>query len=79
MNDKPAAFYELVMCARDTQHKPCGEIGKDLMELSMLQPDGSMHDSIRNIVQSAAEGEDLDMQIVDPRSPNQPAPVGDAL
>ncbi len=66
IQEKPIVFYELVMKARDPNHKFFGQSIEDLKALSLVSVDGSMHDSIRNIVLSAAEGEGLDMALTSP-------------
>ncbi len=67
METKPITFYELVMKARDPKHQLFSDrIRQDLQDLGLLESDDSMHDSIRNIVVSSAEGEDLDMRLVSP-------------
>ena len=67
---KGIVFYELVEICKDSNHKPWGTaIGEDLKNLSLAsEVDGKwlVHDSIRNIVLSAAEGEGLDLRLVNP-------------
>lgn len=58
--------YELAMLCRDPEHKLFGDTGDVLKKLSLVQPDGRVHDSIRNIVLSAVEGEGLDMRLQSP-------------
>jgi len=63
----PIAFYELVQKARDKDHKIIwGNVSSVLKSLALLSENGAMHDSIRNIVLSAAEGDGLDMALVSP-------------
>ena len=62
----PTAFYELVMKCRDENHRFCGNAAQPLRELRLLQEDGAIHDSIRNIVLSATEGNGLGMKLVSP-------------
>jgi len=63
-------FYELVEFCKDSSHKFFGNMGEDLKELTLLTAasDGKyqVHESIRNIVLSAAEGEELDLCLVNP-------------
>jgi hypothetical protein len=61
----PIAFYELVMLCRDPKHKLFGNTGQALNDLSLVT-NGQVHDSIRNIVLSAIEGEGMDMTLVSP-------------
>lgn len=67
------ATFAAVVCKRD----PDGENSKflqypdikdELVSRSMMNPDGSVHDSIRNIVQSAVQWEDAthDLSLVNP-------------
>ena len=70
-NGKFMIFYELVETCRDRDHKLFGESGKQLEELRLISliEDGKahVHESIRNIVLSCAEGEGMGLSIVDPR------------
>lgn len=62
-------FYELVCLCRDRDHDPWGQTGQELQALKLVEHDGDryrVHESIKNVVLSAAEGEGLDMSIVDP-------------
>ncbi len=68
MADLPIVLYELVQVARDASHEPFGETGKDLEKRGLLQPDGRMPESIRNVVLSAVVGEGLDLELVNPRA-----------
>ena len=54
--DDPMAFYELVQLARNPQHKLWGNTAELLKNLNFIKEDGTMHDSIRNIILSASEG-----------------------
>ena len=58
----------LAEMARDREHKPWGKTGDEFLGLATPNDDGTyaMHDSIRSIVVSAAEGEGLDMRLVNP-------------
>ncbi len=68
LKDAPMALYELAEMARDREHKPWGKTGDEFLGLATPNDDGTyaMHDSIRSIVVSAAEGEGLDMRLVNP-------------
>lgn len=46
----PIVAYEAVMVARDPLHTPCGNTGDVMKAAAFLQPDGRMHNSIRNII-----------------------------
>jgi enolase len=65
--DYAFAFYELVMKARDPKHEIFSNVHKNVLkDLALVQSNGRMHDSIRNIVLSAVEGEGLAMKLVSP-------------
>ena len=64
--EKPLSVYELVMKCKDNDHQFFGDTTKDLRDLALVQSDDSVHCSIRNIVLSAAEGEELDMVLKSP-------------
>lgn len=66
MNDNPIALFELVEVSKNASHKPFGNTGEVLKRLSLMEPDGRIHDTIRNIVLSAAEGEGLNLHLVSP-------------
>jgi hypothetical protein len=74
IQSSPIAFYELVMKCRDSNHQFFGNTVERLKELSLVQRDGTIHDSVRNIVLSAAEGDGLDMKLVSP-VPSNPSPL----
>ena len=65
---KVIVLYELVQLCRNRDHVPWGKTGEDLKALSLIENrDGwHVHDSIRNIVLSAAKGEGLEMSIGNP-------------
>lgn len=69
----PISLYELVEVARKPDHQPFGNTGEKLKGLALLEPASGgfgpatrMHDSIRNIVLSAAQGEGLELELVSP-------------
>lgn len=62
-------LYELAELCKDNNHKLFGSTGDTLAKLNLVGLGGgkfTVHDSIRNIVLSAIEGEGLDMQLVNP-------------
>lgn len=67
---QPIHFYELVMLCRDPAHRLFGATANDLVAMKLVTlVDGGpaqVHDSIRNIVLSAVDGEDLEMVLRDP-------------
>lgn len=58
------AFYEFVMKCRNPDHEFFGDCAEHMKGL--LEANGSVHESIRNIVNSAVVGDELDMRIVNP-------------
>ena len=63
----PIVFYELVELCRDPKHELFGNAGDALKRLSLVQGDGnSVHQSIRNVVLSAAVGEGLALELANP-------------
>ena len=66
MKDHPMAFYDLVMKCRDSNYKFFGNNLEILVSLSLAKIDESIHNSIKNIVLSAVEGEGLELNIVSP-------------
>lgn len=65
MQENPIAFYELVMLARDPSHDMWPGTS-EILEQRQLITRGHMHDSIRNIVVSAVEGEGMEMVLTSP-------------
>ena len=66
MDERPLALYDLVMRCRDRNYQFFGDNAKYLQDLSMVGSDGSIHDSIRNIVLSAVRGDGMDMILGSP-------------
>ncbi len=58
---------ELVL---DPNHKFFGNTKDRLEALALVDANGGIHDSIRNIVLSAIEGEDLEMRLTNPVAPS---------
>ncbi len=61
---KGIVVYELTELAKDRDHKMWGNTSESAKPL--LDPTGQMHDSIRNIILNAIEGEELNLKIVSP-------------
>lgn len=59
-------FYDLVMRCRDRGSKMWDTQLEELQKRGLLQPDGQPHDSIKNIVLSAAVGSGSDMRLQNP-------------
>jgi len=66
MDKNPLAVYELVEKCRDSSHKCWGDTEEVLKDCALLQSDGHVHNSIRNIVLSAVEGEGKNFTIGNP-------------
>ena len=58
-SEYPAAFYELTMKCRDNQHTLWGNAAEILKDYQLIEPNGSIHGSTRNIVLSAVEGDKM--------------------
>lgn len=66
LESHPVAFFELVSLCRDRDHELFGNTAVKLQGLGLVDPGGKVHGSIRNIVLSAVEGEDLEMRLISP-------------
>lgn len=70
---KPIMLIELTMLCRDPDHKMFGTtIGQELCDTNLISVAGTrmvVHDSIRNIVLSAVEGDGLNMVLRNPVKP----------
>lgn len=64
--EKPIAFYDLVMKARDDKYELFGNSPDILKSAALLEQDGSMRSDTRNIVMSSVEGDEGEMHMVDP-------------
>lgn len=65
------AFYDLVMKCRNHNHQISEKSEKILKGLSLIESNGEVHQSIRNIVLSAANGDDLEITLLNPIKENQ--------
>ena len=65
-DEEPMAAYELVELCKDPSHVLFGNAGAELKDRRLLEGDGSVHGSIRNIVLNSVEGEGLDLKLVSP-------------
>lgn len=68
MRTQPMAVYELVMLCANPNHKVFGNNGETLIDANLMQSDGKVHNSIKNVVSSAITGEGLDMVLNSPRA-----------
>lgn len=69
LDSNPMAFHDAVMIARDPKYRPFGNLGKTLAGARILQDDGAMHASIRNVLLSAVTGDGLAMVLGSPGAP----------
>lgn len=62
-----SALYDLIMLCRNQDHKFCDDRIKQLLaSRSLLQSNGRVHDTIRNVVLSAATVDGFDIRLSDP-------------
>jgi len=61
----PLAAYDLVELCKSTQYKPLGD-SNSILEKYCLIINGEVHDSIKNIVLSAFEGEGINLKLTSP-------------
>ncbi len=66
VTSNPIAFYELVTKCRDEKHQFFDNTEEVLMHAGLIQRPGEIHDSIRNVVLSAAKGDGLEMTLGSP-------------
>lgn len=67
MLQEPIAFYEAVQIARNPSHVPFGNAAEKIDAYGLLQG-GRMHESVRNIIQAAVEGDDFTLKLVRPEA-----------
>lgn len=66
----PMAAYELVLKARESQHRFFGNSAFMLKKFGLVDFDDSLHESTRNVVLSAVSGNSLEaMTLGDPKAP----------
>lgn len=66
MANNPIAFFELVEKARNPHHRLFGNSGEVLRSLALIERDGDLHNTTRDVVLSAISGEGLAMRLGDP-------------
>jgi hypothetical protein len=59
------AFCDLVAYCRKNR-VPTSNSTNMLVESELMRPDGTVHESIRNVVLSAAQGEGMELSLVSP-------------
>ncbi len=64
--EQPDAFRDIVMMARDKNHKPCQANGQILCQLGLINKHNYVHDSINNIILASVEGDMMEMRLVNP-------------
>ncbi|OGT46803.1 MAG: hypothetical protein A3E83_03890 [Gammaproteobacteria bacterium RIFCSPHIGHO2_12_FULL_41_20] len=72
-HSNPILFYEFVMKCRDSNHTMFGKSNDALKLLGLIEGNNSVHDSVRNIVLSAVEGEGLGMRLGSPVCADAPS------
>ena len=60
------SFYELAMKCRDASHPFWGSTEETLKKAALIEENGEIHDSIKNIVLSAVKGDELEMTLGSP-------------
>lgn len=65
LREMPIAAWEAIEMARNPDHKPIGGAGETLEKFGLIQS-GRMHDAIRDVIASAAQGEGWDVTIGSP-------------
>ena len=68
IQDDPLSFFELVSKARDRGHEIPPHQTNVLVGLHLMEPEGTLHQTIRNVILSAVTGESLGMTLQDPRA-----------
>jgi len=66
MDEQPLALYDLVMKCRDREYQFFGDNEKYLQDLKLVETNGNIHGSVRNIILSAVRGEGIDMMLGSP-------------
>jgi hypothetical protein len=64
--EAPLTLYDLAAKCRDSEYETFGNAEEELKQLGLMEDGGRIHDSIRNIVLSAIEGDGLDMHLTSP-------------
>jgi hypothetical protein len=67
------AAYDLVMRCRDGSYQFFGDNEEKLKAIGLVERDGNVHSSVRNIVLSAAKGDGMDMTFGSPVRPTSAA------
>ncbi|NLH78692.1 MAG: hypothetical protein GX465_16820 [Acidobacteria bacterium] len=68
MQGLPGAIdaYELVEKCKDPAHEMFGDSEKHLIDAGLMEGPGRIHDSVKNVVLSAASGEGLELHFESP-------------
>jgi len=66
MEERPLALYDLVMKCRDRSYQFFGDNENILLNLGLVEANGDIHGSIKNIILSAVRGDGLDMVLGSP-------------
>lgn len=62
----PIAAYELVEVCKNHTHIPFGNTGDVLKYSGLMESNGQIHTSVKNVVLSAFEGDGLNMHLTSP-------------
>lgn len=68
MEKHPIALYDLHEMAKDSAHQPFGNSKQILSDLYLISDDNSIHESCRNVILSAMEGEGRNLRLTNPLS-----------
>jgi hypothetical protein len=60
------ALYDLYERSKNADHRIAEGVLETLKTLALVQPDGSIHDTVRNVVLSAVSGEGIDIAMASP-------------
>lgn len=73
MKTNPIALYELTELARNPDHTPFGNAGEVLQSRNLLQTDGRLNQSVKNVVLAATTGDGLELALTSPLPPSSAA------
>ena len=64
LKNDPITFYDAVTLARDPSYQIFQKPKEKMQDYGMINSSGKMHDSIRNIINCAVQGDDFEMEIL---------------
>lgn len=71
INKNPIAFYEFVMKARNPKHDMFGKTQKVVSRLALIDSNGEIHSTVKDIILSAVNGDGLDLKLTSPLLENR--------